>query len=71
MSFFGMDFGFPEQEPVPVEPLKSRYYMEFEVPLSNITPELLRILLGDDGYAQMWREQHELGRWEDDGGAYL
>lgn len=52
-------------------PARSHYYFEFEIPLAEISPEALRLLVGDDYWSQMYHQQDADARWEDDGGAYL
>lgn len=60
------DFGFEGDKG-----LKSQYYMEIDIPLADIPEEMLRVLVGDDYWQNMYRQEVCDQRWEDDGGAYL
>lgn len=72
MSYWGMDFGEQDGERFPlVKAARSQYWMEVEIPLADIPDQMLLLLMGEDYYANMYRQPEADARWEDDGGAYL
>ena len=66
MSPVGIDFGFEGEDGI-----RSQYWMEMDIPLADIPEPMLKLLVGDDYYANMYRQTEANQRWEDDGGTYL